>query len=328
MFKIVPLHSLTAEQEVILAESPPFQQSQCFVSYSASYAHYNQAYFESSTDFSLSFWFKNEVVGLLFANTALPEILSFFGHPVGVFTDFSKLSAFQLDLEQTFVREIQKILAQTGVTQALLPSQSFLLGAFCSATAQIKYSLQAYCDLTVPEEDLLRRMRKSYRSLINWGKCQLEIKILTKENPDRELFLSFKEFHIATAGRKTRSDLSWDRQFAAIQNGAAFLILAYLPEHGLVAGNLVLLAEDEAYYGVGVNNRTLMANKKPIGHWPLVAAIFEAKKLNKKTFNLGKVGPEFATDKEYDIAMFKKGFSNLVRLESQLLAAIDNQRLK
>ena len=68
-------------------------------------------------------------------------------------------------------------------------------------------------------------IRKSFKSLVNWGMKNLEIKIMNSGSLNRENFLDFKKLHLQASGRQTRSDESWDRQYDAIQNNHAFAIL-------------------------------------------------------------------------------------------------------
>ena len=70
-------------------------------------------------------------------------------------------------------------------------------------------------------------IRKSYKSLVNWGMKNLEIKIMNSGSLNRENFLDFKKLHLQASGRQTRSDESWDRQYDAIQNNHAFAIFGY-----------------------------------------------------------------------------------------------------
>ena len=61
-----------------------------------------------------------------------------------------------------------------------------------------------------------------------------------------------------------------------------------------------------------------------IGHYPIWFSILEAKKRNLKTYNLGHVGPTFVSDKAHDIAVFKKGFSNNLRISHAVSVVQEN----
>ena len=62
-----------------------------------------------------------------------------------------------------------------------------------------------------------------------------------------------------------------------------------------------------------------MEQKVAIGHYPILVSIFEAKKRGLSIFNLGKIGPNFPSKKEEDIALFKKGFSTNIRSKQHLI---------
>ena len=167
-------------------------------------------------------------------------------------------------------------------------------------------ALIAVVDLSQPVQAIKANIRKSYKSLINWGMRNLYIDTLDSANASRERFDTVREFHIAVAGRETRSAETWQIQADMIAAGEAFCTLAYLNAR-LVAANLILLA-DAAYYGVGVYERELMAEGKPLAHAPLYCAILRAKRAGLKTFVLGEVDPSGEAKRD-GIAHFKRGFA-------------------
>ncbi|MEG2791993.1 MAG: hypothetical protein RSA98_10480, partial [Odoribacter sp.] len=88
-----------------------------------------------------------------------------------------------------------------------------------------------------------------------------------------EIIELFEAFHMQVSKRRTRSHKSWILQYEAVKKGMGYVLFGYL-ENELVASVLVLTSQFEAYYGVAVNNRDLMAENKPIGHALLLEAIF------------------------------------------------------
>ena len=62
-----------------------------------------------------------------------------------------------------------------------------------------------------------------------------------------------QELHLASAGRKTRSQKSWDEQSQAIFRGSAFLVLGTL-DNQMVGAAYFLSDDTSAYYGVSANS--------------------------------------------------------------------------
>ena len=79
----------------------------------------------------------------------------------------------------------------------------------------------------------------------------------------------------------------------------------------LVSGIYISTNENQAYYGVSVNDRDLMKDNKPIGHATLFTSIIESKKRGKNIFILGDYND--ADDKNKNISNYKLGFTNRVR---------------
>ena len=71
-------------------------------------------------------------------------------------------------------------------------------------------------------------VRKSYKSLINWGRKNLETKVFDASNMDGSVMEEFENFHIAVAGRRTRSHQSWMLQSKAVKEGMGFVVMGYL----------------------------------------------------------------------------------------------------
>ena len=67
----------------------------------------------------------------------------------------------------------------------------------------------AYVDLAAGPAAWRAALRKSSRSLINWGRRNLSISYVNKDTPDRALFDQYRAFHAEVAGRVTRSEASW-----------------------------------------------------------------------------------------------------------------------
>ena len=166
--------------------------------------------------------------------------------------------------------------------------------------------VDGYADLTGGEAGLRKTLRKSFKSLLNWGKRSMALDTIDRQHPSRDVFRRYQEFHFAVAGRTTRPQASWDAMFDWIAAGHGELILASL-EGALVAGTMVVDGTSTAFYASGVYDRERF--DKPLAHWPLWLAMLHAGERGMKTFDLGDLPLEGAASaKEVNIGYFKRGF--------------------
>lgn len=168
----------------------------------------------------------------------------------------------------------------------------------------------ALVDLALEPAAIKAGLRKSYKSLVNWGQRHLELRFIDRVRADREAFLAFREFHRKVSGRSTRSDETWEIQFEMILQGEAFALLGYYKAR-LVSANLVQHSDSEAYYGVGVYDREMMAERLPVAHGPLFSAILRAREIGLKRFVLGDAS-DSDDEKLANIARFKRGFATAI----------------
>jgi len=91
-------------------------------------------------------------------------------------------------------------------------------------------------DLSPPESKLHQEIRKSYKSLINWGKGNLLIHYEDADSVQEESIERFRQLHIQAAGRETRSQETWSLQYEMVRHGEAFLVF------GEIEGKLVTAA--------------------------------------------------------------------------------------
>lgn len=149
-------------------------------------------------------------------------------------------------------------------------------------------------------------LRKSYKSLVNWGRKELKVSYLNQDNPDLNMLKKFQEFHQKISGRKTRSDESWLLQYQMIQEGMAELILAEYNDT-LVAGSLYADYGDTSVYFTGVYERDLF--EYGISHFLLYEGICRSYERGNTTgFSLGHFDTDIQDSKWYNIQFFKKGF--------------------
>lgn len=166
-----------------------------------------------------------------------------------------------------------------------------------------------YINLSLDVNVIHEKFRKSYRSLINFGKKNYSLRILT--NINKEEFDILKNMHIKIAGRQTRSDETWDLQRESIKNSNSFVAIIY-QNNKIIGWGLFELTKDECYFGVGVFERKLFY--EPISHY-LQSEIIDYLKENNnvKWYYIGNrayIGDyKQPTGKELNISYFKEGFA-------------------
>lgn len=185
---------------------------------------------------------------------------------------------------------------------------AFLLGEFYHELDFSSVDYTAEIDLKRSYEEIKSDIRRSMKPQVNWGEKNLVLKILHAECHTSEEFFSYQKFHREVSGRQTRSHLSWELQYELLKNNKAYLVLGYL-EGRLVSGSLVLHGLKKATYGVGVYDRRLMEEKKPLGAFLIMQAMKHAQSISLDTFEVGSVNFKEGDDKANHIAQFKKGFS-------------------
>lgn len=169
-------------------------------------------------------------------------------------------------------------------------------------------------DLTLPEAEYHRQIRKSYKALINGAAKFWHVELDT--TGDAENFAAFQRLHEAVAGRKTRPEATWQRQFDAIKGQTAFALYLRDAAGTLVGASLFNCSRDEAYYAVGAYRRELF--DQPLAHLNVFEAIRHARSYGLRRFILGQrpypgdLPPP--TKKEEQIAFFKEGFATALQL--------------
>jgi FemAB family protein len=166
-------------------------------------------------------------------------------------------------------------------------------------------------DLKQSLDVLWRKLRKSYKSLINNGQKLFEIIIMTNNNLDYDLFCEHKKLHFKAAGRVTRPDETWEAQFEMIKNNNAVLIGIKTNEAYLAFGYFVY-HNGKAYYGHASENPDI-DSEIPFMHVIMWNAIkffsendYQALELGHQYF--GKQIFEFPSAKDLQISFFKRGF--------------------
>jgi FemAB family protein len=172
-------------------------------------------------------------------------------------------------------------------------------------------------DLTQDESKIRTKIRKSYRSLINWGTQNFSFQLLTAAEIAWEHMNEFRELHIRESGRETRTKETWYRQLEMVQAKEAFIILARW-KNQLVSAGFFNHSPTNCYYGSSASRRDMF--DKPLFHSLMWTAILHAKKIGCRWFEIGEqVYPNHPADyppssKELGISEFKAGFGGVTRM--------------
>jgi hypothetical protein len=152
--------------------------------------------------------------------------------------------------------------------------------------------------INLKKDSLKSDVRKSYKSLIN--------------KQDGVIFsptvYNLKELHHKVAGRKTRSDKTWDIQQEMINAGEAFVVELY-KDGTLLSAALFYINKWCCYYAVAASLECV--NSHPV----IWAAIEYCKEEGLNRFELGEKLE--GTEKEKNISKFKSGFG--AELEKRLI---------
>ena len=244
------------------------------------------------------------------------ETLSSFGLPLNLAPrpDMGKKR------EKKVFAEAFKYLAQLGhdtgasTAQILGGTNEGPLGAIDLAclnhAGSLTSQVNAIVDVTLGEVEIRKNLRDSYRSLINWGSRQLQMRYVNGTNTDRSLFDLYPEFHAKTAGGSVRGENYWNVFWEEIKNGKAELSLGFLEDGSLVSGTIITDAGKTSYYTSGVYDRTKF--EKPLGHYPVFDAMIRSGERGMKLFDLGQIfsNDSDVSEKEQQIGFFKKGFTS------------------
>lgn len=277
---------------------------------------YEREYFQNKLHPCSFLLCKDEkILGAMFFTLDKSGELSFFKKPIKVFWKESSASDDRFELYQILLSTLEQKLESKEIKTMKLAFDSHLFSGLEKFSPKVVNLYEAFIDLTSTEDVIKRGIRKSYRSLINWGNREMNFIRIDHDNADEKMFESFRLFHIEVSGKESRSKKTWGLQFEMVKNKKCFLELGFYQER-LVSGVLVLFGDKEAFYGVAVNDRALMYEKKPIGHATIRRSITHAKELGLRSFNLGHVGPQFLSEKEAAIGKFKSGLASEIKLNT------------
>jgi len=176
-------------------------------------------------------------------------------------------------------------------------------------------------DLSGSEEELRARVRKSYKSLINWGEKNLSLTLRDQNSARVEDMEAFRLLHIEVAGLETRTPQTWKIQMKMIQENEAFLVLGYW-DNALVTAAIFIHSPRYCYYGASASKRELF--EKPLTHAVIWKAILHAKEIGCRWFEVGEQLFPAQTNselspKEQKISAFKKGFGGSTCIRTDIM---------
>lgn len=235
--------------------------------------------------------------------------LSFRGVPVYTYYQQAD-SKVLIRVYQELFAKLEVCKQKCGISRLKIYDNHYFVFKYFDSIYETRIEHYSYVDLLQSEDEIRMNIRKSYKSLVNWGYKNLDIKIYDSKNIEENVICQFENFHIQVSQRRTRTHESWLLQYEAVKQGMAYIVFGFF-RNKLAAAVLVLNNQTEAYYGVAVNDRELMARNLPVGHAILLEAIFIAKRSGIKKFNLGNVSSS-SDDKLNKIAKYKRGFSSVI----------------
>jgi len=263
--------------------------------------------------------FAKDAPALICLCAPLNGVLGLYGMPLKFIFNQSLNNDAHADALAAALGHIEQLMARHGLTEARVldhaATDTSLIGNQCrvhGGTSSPRHT--AYVDLSVSEVGWRAALRKSSRSLINWGKRNLSISYVNRDAPARDLFDLYRAFHAEVAGRVTRSERSWDAMYEWITQGGGELVMAHLAGQ-LVAGSLFVDGTEVCIYASGVYDRTQF--DKPLAHYPVWLGVERAHARGMRWLELGEIPEKGAvSDKEYQIGYFKRGFATDIVAEA------------
>lgn len=273
--------------------------------------YYREYYNNDFVDHSFCIFSGGKVLGYI-ACCQLGDKLCFPGSGIHIelFLDNDKIIS---KLIHKILQQINCIAQRNNCSEIIIKDQlkCGMLSPLGAVLLNEKYQSEMIFEMIVSfdefyENKYFTSIRKSYKSLVNWGEKNLDIKVINNSTLSRDDFLAFQLFHSKISGRKTRSDESWNIQYQMLEQGFGELILGY-HNGALVAGSLFLDQHGKSIYATGVYERSLF--EFGLSHYLLYYGICRSYARGTKIFSIGDFATNIEDSKLYNIQFFKKGFS-------------------
>lgn len=164
-------------------------------------------------------------------------------------------------------------------------------------------------DLTAPEEELWRGLRKGHRSDVKRAAASAEVRFWDRTTITAEKFAQYRELHIKDAGRVTRSMRSFDLMHEWITSGNGLLVEAAIGGRPIAFALLVLFGRG-AYYGSGCKDPDEALPSSHLIQWESLRRL-KARGYTHYDIGVQHFGSQLhhvPSDKEIGISSFKRGF--------------------
>jgi len=259
-------------------------------------------------------------VAVLFSISRKESDLHFIDRPV--FLEFNAHSSLDLETFALLGEGLKHTLGRIGNVSGSLELmnqpgasnqiETILLDKL--ATPSLVY--RGFVDLKNAEGEILSAMRPSHRRHIKKSKeflTEVGVSFGAVEGP---VFEEFRGLYLHEA-KQTYSEAQWEGMHSAILRKEAFLVSSYL-NNDLVGATYCWVSPDIAGYGSGAYARRLFS-KAPIAHYAMFKSITFAKEIGLDSFLLGEVYAPHGSEKQKNIAFFKRGFANKILTSTQFI---------
>ncbi len=174
----------------------------------------------------------------------------------------------------------------------------------------VRKNVIASTNLLRAEIDFKRDLRKSYRSLVNWGRNNLDIQVFEKSNFTEASFNIIKQYYLDVSAMQEK-DRRWDHMRNMFLSETAFAVTGYL-DGTLVSLTIIEYGRKIGYYSMGAYDKVMMTNSVPVSFFVLYHSICIAKSKGLENLVLGYLDSNEEDKKLLNIFNFKKGFSESV----------------
>lgn len=295
--------------------------------YASHFIDYYQEYFHRKPEKKLEFLVLHEgTVVLLFllhdysATNMEVRHFSYYGLP-GIVAMNSKANS---DIQELAMKIILSHLREIGALKNLRnssfeitcpdPSSKNIasLEELISFGSSVYVYFERVIDLSKDADELVCDFSKSVKSAIKKNVLTADsFRLIDSNSPDetrKDAIRALKKLHFLSAGRRTRSDKTWETQGSLLASGSIVIGLGYLQEE-LIHGAMFMLADKSAFYAVSANSKELLGTS--VAHPFIFRSILALKELGIQKIYMGRQFEELTrdiTEKERNIAKFKSFF--------------------
>jgi len=278
--------------------------------------YYKEYFFEeNNVFFDKSFLIHNKDLCFCFVGISIRKIeddnyiLDYFGNPAFIYERFPSgvnVKTIESLLKSYFVDLFNKYAITTVSFINTSPKLTFPALFFLKKNFSHKLLLRHKINIDIPLDKIKKNFRKGHISAIKWLEKNIALKILDSTNVSDNDISNFRNLHIKTAKRETRSRHSWNIQQKMIEQNEAFAVFGY-KNNKLISASLFQHSKSKCFYSVGVSDRSEFT--KPVSHLLIYHAIKKAKELGCKEFDMGEqIFDSQYKAKESNISSFKRGF--------------------